>query len=56
MAKTTMDPATRRLIRITPADAAATARIFETLLGDDLPGRKQFIRENGARYMADADI
>ena len=56
MSKTTMDPATRRLIRITPADAAATARIFETLLGDDLPARKQFIRDNGARYMANADI
>ena len=56
MSRTTMDPATRRLIRITPADAAATAQIFETLLGDDLQGRKQFIRDNGARYMADADI
>ena len=56
MAQTTMNPATRRLIAVTPADAAATERIFETLLGDDLPARKAFIAENGSRYRKDADI
>lgn len=56
MAKTTMNPATRRLIRVNPADAEATARIFETLLGDDLPARKDFITRYGARYWSDADI
>ena len=56
MAKTTMNPATRRLIRVLPADAEATARIFETLLGDDLPARKEFITRYGAQYWADADI
>ena len=56
MSKTTMDPASRRLIRITPADATATMRIFETLLGNDLPARKEFIAENADRYMAQADI
>ncbi len=56
MAKTTMNPATRRLIRVTPADAEATARIFETLLGDDLPARKEFIAKYGSQYWADADI
>ncbi len=56
MWKTTMNPATRRLIAITPTDAAETERIFDTLLGDDLPARKRFITENGARYMKDADI
>ena len=56
MSKTTMDPASRRLIRITPADAQATMRIFETLLGNDLPARKVFIAENADRYMARADI
>ena len=56
MSETTMNPATRRLICVSPADAAKTAEIFETLLGDDLEGRKQFIAENGFRYAKDADI
>ena len=56
MSLTTMNPATRRLIRVCPADAEATARIFETLLGDDLPARKDFIREYGAQYWDAADI
>ncbi len=55
MAKTTMNPATRRLIRVLPADAEATARIFETLLGDDLPARKEFITAHGSEYMSDVD-
>ena len=56
MSLTTMDPATRRLIRVTPTDAAATAVIFETLLGDDLPARKRFIANNSSLYMDAADI
>ncbi len=56
MSKTTMDPATRRLIRVSPADAEATAVIFETLLGDDLPARKLFITQHGVNYIAAADI
>ena len=56
MWKTTMNPASRRLIKITPADAAATERIFETLLGDDLASRKVFISQNADRYMAQADV
>ena len=56
MAMTTMNPATRRLIRVNPTDAAATARIFETLLGDDLPARKEFITRYGAQYWDTADI
>ena len=56
MSLTTMNPATRRLIAVTPADAEQTAWMFDTLLGDNLPERKRFIAENGARYMADADI
>ncbi len=56
MWQTTMNPATRRLIAVTATDAAATELIFDTLLGDDLPARKRFIAENGARYMKDADI
>lgn len=56
MSKTTMNPATRRLIRVSPADAQKTAEIFEILLGDDLEGRKQFIAENGFRYAGEADV
>jgi DNA gyrase subunit B len=56
MWKTTMNPETRRLIAITPADAAETETIFETLLGDNLPERKLFIAQNGSRYIKDADI
>jgi len=56
MWKTTMNPATRRLIRVTPTDAEATARMFDIMLGDDLPGRKQYIADHGAEYIKDADI
>ncbi len=56
MKKTTMDPATRRLIRINPCDAEATDYIFDILLGDNLPGRKEFIAEHGSEYVATADV
>ena len=56
MALTTMNPATRRLVAITPADAEATDRIFETLLGDDLPARKDFRALHGSEYIKEADI
>ena len=51
-----MNPATRRLIAVSPTDEAKTLWMFETLLGDDLPERKRFIAENAARYMKDADV
>ena len=56
MSKTTMNPASRRLIAVTPTDAEQTAVMFDTLLGDDLPARKAFIAAHGAEYMKDADI
>ncbi len=56
MWKTTMNPATRRLICVSPADAQKTAYIFETLLGDDIDERKDFIAKYGKLYLADADI
>ncbi|MBR4934142.1 MAG: DNA topoisomerase [Clostridia bacterium] len=55
MWQTTMNPETRRLIRVNEADAAATAYIFETLLGDDLTERKDYIAKNGIRYMDTVD-
>ena len=56
MWETTMNPASRRLIRVTPEDAQATAEMFELLLGDNLSGRKEYIAENGAQYLDFADI
>ncbi|MBS5150971.1 MAG: DNA topoisomerase [Butyricicoccus pullicaecorum] len=56
MWETTMNPASRRLIRVTPEDAQATADMFDLLLGDNLAGRKEYIAENGAQYLDFADI
>lgn len=56
MSLTTMNPETRRLIKVTPADAEQTRMMFDVLLGNDLSGRKQFIQENGSRYLDTADI
>ena len=56
MWQTTMNPETRRLIAVTPTDAALTYEIFDTLLGDNLPARKEFITAHGHEYIKDADI
>ena len=56
MWQTTMNPATRRLVAVTPTDPVATEIMFDTLLGDNLPARKQFIAEHGSEYLKDADI
>ena len=53
---TTMNPETRRLIKVMPQDAERTSEMFDLLLGDDLQGRKDFISENGYIYLDDADI
>ena len=53
---TTMNPETRRLIKVIPQDAERTSRMFDLLLGDDLSGRKEFIAENGYMYLEEADI
>ena len=53
---TTMNPETRRLIKIMPEDAERTSEVFDLLLGDNLAGRKDYISENGYLYMEDADI
>jgi DNA gyrase subunit B len=55
MWETTMNPATRRLIAVVPADPQATDQIFDTLLGDNLPARKAFIAAHGREYMKDID-
>ena len=56
MWKTTMNPASRRLVAVTPTDPEQTEIMFDTLLGDNLAARKQFIAEHGHEYMKDADI
>lgn len=55
MSFTTMKPATRRLIRISPEDEAKTYEMFDVLLGDNILGRKDFIAKNGAKYLNLAD-
>lgn len=57
MWQTTMNPDTRRLIRVVPDMAeAAVAEMFDLLLGDNLAERKQYIAENGWKYLDDADL
>ena len=53
---TTMNPATRRLIKVMPEDVARTAAVFDLLLGDDLQGRKNHIADHGYEYLDLADI
>ena len=56
MKLTTMSPATRRLIRIQPCNAEETYEMFDTLLGNNLDGRKEFISAHSEEYYQDADI
>ena len=56
MSLTTMNPETRRLIKVKPEDAEATARMFDILLGDNIDGRKEIITEKGHLYIAEADL
>ncbi len=53
---TTMNPATRRAIKVDPSDVEETAKWFDILLGDDLQGRKDYIAEHGHEYLELADI
>ncbi len=53
---TTMNPETRRLIKVMPEDAEKTSLYFDLLLGDNLTGRKDYIAENGSLYLDLADI
>ena len=56
MWETTMNPASRRLILVTPDEAERTQAMFELLLGENLSGRKEFIAEEGYRYLDMTDI
>ena len=48
---TTMNPETRRLIKVMPEEAEHMSQMFDLLLGDDLAGRKNHIAENGYLYL-----
>lgn len=56
MALTTMNPETRRLIKVTADDIEQTSWMFDMLLGENLQARKEFISNNGVDYLDMADI
>lgn len=56
MSLTTMNPKTRRLIKVMPDDAEKTSQMFDILLGDNLAGRKEYIVENGSKYIDNTDL
>lgn len=56
MSLTTMNPETRRLIKVMPSDAEATSLMFDLLLGDNLEGRKEYIADYGHLYIDAADL
>ena len=53
---TTMNPESRRLIKVMPTDVVQTAQMFDILLGDNLAGRKEHIAQHGAEYLDDLDV
>lgn len=53
---TTMNPETRRLIQVTMEDAEQAFVMFDVLLGDNLSGRKEFIAQNGNKYLELTDV
>ena len=56
MWETTMNPETRRLIKVMPSDIEKTQEVFELLLGDNLTGRKEYIAEHGHEYIDMLDV
>ena len=53
--ETTMDPAARTLLRVTIEDAAEADKVFDTLMGSNVPPRRRFIQTN-ARYVRNLDV
>ena len=56
MWQTTMNPETRRLIKVSSEDVERTAEMFDLLLGDNLSGRKDYIANNGHLYLEMLDL
>ena len=53
---TTMNPETRRLIKVMPDEAAETAEIFDTLIGNNLQARKDYIVAHGSEFIDNLDV
>ncbi len=53
---TTMNPETRRLVKVQPEEAERTFEVFDLLLGDNLAGRKEFIAKHGYEYLDELDV
>jgi DNA gyrase subunit B len=53
--KTTMDPATRTILKVEMEDAMEASRLFETLMGDEVEPRRKFIEEN-AKFVRNLDV
>ena len=56
MSLTTMNPDTRRLIKVMPTDAEATQEMFDMMLGDNLAARKDYIAKYGSQYLDMIDV
>jgi DNA gyrase subunit B len=53
--ETTMDPVTRKMLKVTSEDAVAADRMFTLLMGDEVPPRREYI-EKHAEFVTDLDI
>ena len=53
--KTTMDPNTRTILRVTLEDAVEASKLFDELMGDDVEPRRLFIEAN-AKYVSVLDV
>lgn len=56
MSLTTMNPDTRRLIKVMPSDVSVTREMFDMLLGDNLSARKDYIAKYGSKYLDIIDV
>ncbi len=56
MWETTMNPETRRLIKVMPDDVVKTQEMFDLLLGDNLTGRKEYIANEGYNFIDMTDV
>ncbi|MDL2287607.1 DNA topoisomerase [Eubacteriales bacterium OttesenSCG-928-G02] len=56
MSRTTMNPATRRLLQVKIEDEAKAMEIFDILVGNNIDARKDYIAEHGFKYLPTSDI